>query len=118
MVALDRRRRPAGEADALDHVGIKRPLRQEFRTAQLRRFLLEYRDKLAADELALGLGVSDARKPGHEAVFRIDHHQRDIVMVAEQGLHLFALIEPQQTMIDKHAGQLAADRLVDQNRGY
>ena len=66
VVALDRHRRPAGEADALDHVGIERALGEEIGAADLVRFLLEHVDEFAADELALGLGVGDARpgRPG------------------------------------------------------
>ncbi len=37
-------------------------------------------------------------------------------MVAEQRHHLLALAEPQQAVIDEHAGEPVADRLVDQHR--
>jgi folate-dependent tRNA-U54 methylase TrmFO/GidA len=60
VVALDRHARPAGEADALDDVGIERALREKVRAADLLRFGLEHVDELRADELALLLGVSDA----------------------------------------------------------
>ena len=35
----------------------------------------------------------------------------------EQVDHGLGLVEPQQTVIDEHAGELIADRLVDQDRG-
>ena len=44
-------------------------------------------------------------------------HQRDVVAVAEQRHHLLRLGEPHQPVIDEHAGELVADRLVDQHRG-
>ena len=31
--------------------------------------------------------------------------------------HGLGLVEPQQPVIDEHAGELIADRLVDQHRG-
>ena len=43
-------------------------------------------------------------------------HQRDVVVVAEQRDDLLGLAEPQQAVIDEHAGELLADRLVDQHR--
>ncbi len=44
-------------------------------------------------------------------------HQRNVVVVAEQIDHGLGLVEPQQAVIDEHASQLIADRLVDQDRG-
>ena len=38
-------------------------------------------------------------------------------MVAEQAQHLLRLALPQQAVIDEDAGELVADRLVDQDRG-
>jgi hypothetical protein len=93
MMALDRHRRPAGEADAFDHVGIERALGKEVGAAELLRFLLEHGNELAADELALGFGVGDPGEPGEEALLGVDHDQRDVVMVAEQALDLLALVQ-------------------------
>jgi hypothetical protein len=42
--------------------------------------------------------------------------QRNVVMPAEQRHHLFRLTGTKKSMIDKHTGQLIADRLGDQNR--
>ena len=66
VVALDRHRRAAGEADALDHVGIERALGEEIGAADLLRLGLEHVDEGLADELALGLGVGDAGKAAEE----------------------------------------------------
>ena len=66
---------------------------------------------------ALRLGVGDALEAVQEQRLRVHVHQRDVVVIAEHGLHLFALVHPQQAVVDEHAGQLVADRLVDQHRG-
>ena len=44
-------------------------------------------------------------------------HQRNVVVAAEQVDDGLAFVEPQQPVIDEHAGQLIADRLVDQHGG-
>ena len=59
---LDRRRRPL-ERDRFDHVRVERALHQELGVPPIfLRLLLEHRDELAADDLALLLGVGDARE--------------------------------------------------------
>ena len=116
VVRLDGDARSAGKGHALDHIGIERALCQEIRAADPGGFLVEHLDKFAADKLALLLRVGLASQPLHKARLGIDHHQRDIIMVAEQSLDLLALVQPQQAMVDKDAGQLVADRLVDQDR--
>ena len=117
VVALDRDAGTAGEADAFDHVGIERALGEEVGAADLLRFGLEHVDELGADELALGFGVADSVEPGEEILARVHVDQRDVVAVAEQRNDLFGLAHAQQPMVDEHAGQLLADRLVDQHRG-
>ena len=77
-------RRAAGEADAFDHVGIERALRQEIGAAELRRFLVEHVDEGGADDLALLLGIGDAGELAEEQSRRVAMHERDVVMVAEQ----------------------------------
>ena len=85
VVALDRHARPAGEADALDHVRIERALGEEIGAADLARLVLEHVDEGLADELALGLGVGDAGEPAEEILARVHVDQRDVVAVAEQA---------------------------------
>src|SRR5712691_1683513 len=60
VVRLDGHRRSAGERHALDHVGIKRALREELGAAELSRFLLEHVDEELSNGLSLALGISDA----------------------------------------------------------
>ena len=43
--------------------------------------------------------------------------ERDVVVAAEQAHDLLGLAEPQQAVVDEHAGELVADRLVDQHGG-
>ena len=117
VVALDRHRRPAGEADAFDHVRIERALGEEVGAADLLRFGLEHVDELGADELALRLGVGDAGEAAEEVRARVHVDQRDVVAVAEQRNDLLRLAEPHQAVVDEDAGQLIADRFVDQHRG-
>ena len=47
----------------------------------------------------------------------VDVHQRDVVVAAEQIDDGLAFVQPQQAVIDEHAGELVADRLVDQHGG-
>ena len=117
VVRLDGDRRPAGERHALDHVGIERALRQELGAAELLRFRLEHVDEQLADGLALLLGIGDAGERVEEHRLGVDVHQRNVVVAAEQRHHLLGLGEPHQAVVDEHAGELLADRLVDQHRG-
>ena len=115
--ALDRHRRAAGERHALDHVGIERALRQELGAADLLRLRLEHVDEQPADGLALGLGVGDAGERLEEQVRGVGMDQRDVVVVAEQRARPRSASScAQQAVVDEHAGELVADRLVDQHR--
>ena len=62
-------------------------------------------------------GVGDAGELAEKNLRRINMHQRDVVVVPEQVDHGLGLVEPQHAVIDEHAGELVADRLVDQHRG-
>ena len=118
VVRLDRHRGAAGEGDALDHVGIERALREEIRAADLFRFRVEHVDEQAADGLALDFGVGDACELAEELLRRINVHQRDVVVMPEQVDDGLGLVEPQHAVIDEHAGELVADRFMDQHRGH
>ena len=117
VVRLDRHRRAAGERHALDHVGIERALRQKFGAADLLRLGIEHVDEQASDGLALEFGIGDAGEFAEELLRRIHMHQRNVVVVPEQVDHGLAFVLAQQAVIDEHAGELVADRLVDQHRG-
>ena len=62
-------------------------------------------------------GSVDAGELAEEQVARVAVHQRDVVVVAEQAHDLLGLARAQQPVIDEDAGELVADRLVDQHRG-
>jgi len=116
VVALDRHRRAAGERDALDHVGIERALGEEVGAAELSRLGLEHVDEQPADRLALELGVGNAVERVKERVRRVGMDERDVVVLAEHLGDLGRLVQAHQAMIDQDAGELVADRLVDQQR--
>ena len=92
VVRLDGDRGPAGEGDALDHVGIERALREELGAAELLRLRLERLDEEPADDLPLRLRVGDAVKRGEERLARIDVDERDVVVAAEEAHDLLRLV--------------------------
>ena len=67
--------------------------------------------------LRFASGSVDAVERVEEQRLGVDVHERDVVAVAEQRDDLLGLAEPQQAVVDEHAGELLADRLVDQHRG-
>src|SRR3546814_748307 len=103
VVRLDGDAGAAGEGDRLDDVGIERALRQEIRTTDLRRLLLEDVDEGAADDLALALGIVDALQLAEEELAGVAVHQRDVVVMAEQLDHLPGLVLAQQAVVDEDA---------------
>ena len=52
-----------------------------------------------------------------EAVRRVDMDQREVVVLAEHGDDVGRLVLAHQAVVDEDAGQLVADRLVDQQGG-
>ncbi len=96
----------------LDHIGIERPLGEKLDITQFLRLLVEHVDKDGADPLALFFGIGDAGELGQKQIAGIAMNERDVVVTAEQVDDLFGLAGAQQAGIDKDAGQLVADRLV------
>ena len=82
----------------------------------LPRLLLEHADELLADDRALLLGLGHAREPREEPLARVDVDERDVEVVAERLDHLLGLVLAQEAVVDEHAGELVADRLVDEER--
>ena len=123
VVALDRHRGPAGEGDALDHVRVKGALRQESDRAlavagDAAGLGFERVDEQFPDGLALRLGVVEPLERADEFFRRVDMDERDVEMAAEEADHLVRLALPHQAVVDEDAGQLVADRLVDQHRRH
>ena len=83
----------------------------------LGRVLLEDVDEEATDGLALFLGVGDAVELAQKELALVGVDQRDVVVVAEHGHDLLGLAQPQKAVVHEDAGQLVADRLVDQDGG-
>src|SRR3954454_17354184 len=100
----------------LDHVGVERALHEVLDVLDLRRLLLEHADELGADDLALRLRIGLALQTLEQTVLRIDCDERHLVVVAERGDHLVALVLAHQPVVDEHAGDLVADRLVHEQR--
>jgi hypothetical protein len=83
----------------------------------LARRLLEHPDELAADDLALLLGIGDAGERIEEPLPGIDHLQLRAGRGDEVALDLLGLAGPEQPVVDEHAGQPVADRALHQRRG-
>jgi hypothetical protein len=79
---------------------------------------LEHVDEQAADGLALGLGVGDAGELAQKIAST--HPHAPAGCCSGRGTDRPRSCPrpcPQQAVIDEHAGELVADRLVDQHRG-
>src|SRR5947207_301134 len=118
VVALNHGRRIAADWHRLDHVGIKRSLRQEFGFTRAFGRSFENFDESAADDFSFPFRFSYASQPGKEKSGGILVLQLDLKMPTENLANHFRLAAAQQTIIHKNAGQLIADRLMKQGRGY
>ena len=83
----------------------------------MRGLLLEDADELLADPVPLLLRLGDALEPREEALLRLDVHERDLEVAAERLDHLLGLVRAHEAVVDEDAGELVADRLVDEQRG-
>mgnify|MGYP006883493877 CR=1 FL=1 len=72
-------------------------------------------DELLADDLPLRLRVADARQLAEEAFLRVHANEIEIPL-GECRFDLIALILAHQAVIDKNAGELAADGLRHERR--
>ncbi len=73
-------------------------------------------DEQPADDLALLLGIDDAGQGVQKPFLSIDPDHPHAQMLTEGGHHLIAFMQAQQAGIDEHAGQLRANRPVQQGR--
>ena len=53
-----------------------------------------------------------------ELGLRVDPHHLGVQLADEHIHHHVALVQAQQTVVDKNAGELITDRLVDQRRSH
>src|SRR5262249_45040436 len=109
LMRFYRDRRSAGERHALDHVGVECAPRQKIEAAELLRLRLEDIDEELTDRLALEFGIGDAGKRVEKERLRLHVDERDVVAVAKQRHDFLRLGEPQQSMVDKNAGELLTD---------
>ena len=87
------------------------------RADDVARRLLEDADELAADDLALLLGVGDPGERAEEALLGVDDDEVDAGRGDEVLLDLLGLARAQQPVVDEDAGQLVADGLLHEGRG-
>jgi hypothetical protein len=78
---------------------------------------LEHLDELAADDLALRFRIGDAGQVAEELLFGVDADDLHAEVLGEHVHDHLAFVEAQQAVVDEHAGQLIADRAVDQRGG-
>ncbi len=116
MVAFNGHGRSARKRHRFDHVWIERPLGKEFCAFNGIRVFLEHVDEEAANDLALGFGVGLALKFAHEQVLLVGIDQRDVVVFTEHFEDFFGLVLAQKAVVHENAGQLVANRFVDQDR--
>ena len=82
------------------------------------RFIVEDRDELGPDALALGFRIGDPGKLTQEALAGIDSHNVEAEFVAQILLHTDEFVLPQDPIVDEDAGKLAADGFVQQRRRH
>src|SRR5882724_2580980 len=124
MMTLDHLRGIALDRHTLDHVRIQCALCEKFVAAmsaravspvfleQLFSRVLKHLDELVADSLSFALRVSHAFQQCKKTFARIHIFQTDMKIFTEDTLYNFFFARAQQTVIDKNAGELVADRLV------
>ena len=117
-MALDQRGRIAGDGHRFDHVGIQRALRQKFRRARALGRRLKNFDERLADDFAFAFRVGHAFEPAQKQFRGVLVLQLDFEMAPKNLLHHFRLAPAQQTIVDKNAGELVADGLVQQRRRH
>ena len=80
------------------------------------RDLLEDADELLADHAPLPLRIGDPGQLREEPVLRLHVDERNAEVTAEGLLHLIRLSVSVQPVVDEDAGELIADRTVDEER--
>ena len=116
VVRLDRGRRSVHRA-RLDDVGIDRTLRQPPHVADLHGLLVEYLDEVAADDLALLLGLGNPGQVAEELRTGLDALDVETHVLVRLE-HLLELVLAQQARIDEDAVEVLADGLVQQDGGH
>src|SRR5258708_14693792 len=106
VMALDHVRLARAGAGRLDDVRINRALGEKIDAADLRGLGLEDLYEQAADELALGLRVSNSTQRREVAFAGIDPDHLDAQGFRKHVPHGISFAEPQEAVINEHARQL------------
>ena len=104
----------------LDDVGVDRALPEEVDVAvlllEVARGVREDLDELAADDLALRLRIGHALRLVEEALLAVERDEVHAELALEDLLDHLALVEAHAAVVDEHADELPADRLVEERR--
>src|SRR5450756_1078855 len=121
VVALDRLRRPA-HARRLDNIRIQRSLHQPIHAARLfgdaARLVIEDRNELSPNLLALRLGIGDTGKLGQEALTRVHGYKIQSQLVAKVLRHLRELILAKYPVVYEDAGELIANSSMNEHGSH
>src|SRR5436190_17317609 len=143
MMAFDHLRGIALDRHALNHIRIKRALRQKFvaappacrRAGRTRRgefavtvhlifleeFLggmLKYFDEFIADQLSLRFGVGHSLEQFEKTITGVHIFQTHVKILAENALDDFFFSRAEQTVVYKNAGELVTDCPVQKRSGH
>ena len=99
-------------ARRLDHIGIEGALGQEIKGTEALTFFLKYPNKFGADNLTFLLGIRNSSQLADEAITGIDVFDIDMETLVKKLDQKFWLPLAHEALIDEHAGELVADRLV------
>ena len=101
------------------NVGVDGALGEEINlVAHLAGLLLEHADELAADDLALGLGLVHVGQKVQEAVGGIHVHQVRVHLVLEHVDDLLGLALAHKPVVHVHAHEVLPDGLDEQRRHH
>src|ERR1700737_399791 len=126
VVRLDDVRRISADGNTLNYGGIKRSLRQKtiagvaFRVVlpvllqQLFGGLLKNLDELVADNFSFLLGIGDSPKFRKKSRAGVDVLEADMEVFTEYALDDFFFAGAEQAVVDKNAGELISDRLMQE----
>ena len=116
MVRFDQMRVFA--AGRLDHIGIDCSLCEPVRSGQLASLFFKDFDKDTTNDLSLLFRVVDTGEFVEKTLLGIHADDLDAHVLGEHGHDLVAFTITQQSIVDKHAGQLIADRAMQQCRNH
>ena len=115
VVRLDLR---GGLRSRLDHIRVERALDEKLDALEALRLVLEYSNKRLTDDLALLLGIGDAREQIEKATLCLYVHERHLVVRAKRLDDLLGFALSQHPMIDEDAGELIAHGSMNQQCGH